>query len=540
MANEIMSQYGEIDETHEILQRYTRLYMNDKHSDVIIVVDDNKIPAHKLILSASSSYFHALFSNGLVETSKNEIKLQVPLDAFKTILKYIYTGRISFVNLNVGQITDLFDLANMYQFDSLKGAISKYLNHTISIENCHSILHFSNLYSLESLRNDCLNFIDNNAIDFLNQETLKEIPQDMLCDLLKRDTFYVPEIDIFNAMKIWHEANPNADIKVILSEIRWSFISMNEMIKIVVPSKILDLTQMWALFEKYHDSSTPARCAPTSSISSLREVNIATAEHGAKRISGERWNGLFEQNVAHHSINYPGNGITIQLGKISLINHIKFSLYSENNFSYRVYTSIDGTKFDSLVDYSTYSCRSWQFLYFPTRYVQYIRLIGMRSTDDYFYVNEFEAMQKEKVPEIVDGLVKPAINVATTERGAVVLEGGGANKMLNSNLDEFTCHDINNGSIIVQLGQPYHIGSFRLLLGNKLSSSSGNSFYIETSLDKSTWEMAVDKRNESLASSWHQFEFAARPVIFIKITGTQGTLNIFSCTQFECPSSVQK
>lgn len=39
-------------------------------------------------------------------------------------------------------------------------------------------------------------------------------------------------------------------------------------------------------------------------------------------------------------------------------------------------------------------------------------------------------------------------------------------------------------------------------------------------MDKLNWEMAVDKRYENL-SGWQEIDFDARPVIFIKITGTQ-------------------
>lgn len=33
-----------------------------------------------------------------------------------------------------------------------------------------------------------------------------------------------------------------------------------------------------------------------------------------------------------------------------------------------------------VVDYSQYSCRSWQYLYFENRVVQYIRIVGTHNT----------------------------------------------------------------------------------------------------------------------------------------------------------------
>lgn len=79
-----------------------------------------------------------------------------------------------------------------------------------------------------------------------------------------------------------------------------------------------------------------------------------------------------------------------------------------------------------------------------------------------------------------------------------------------------------SGVIVIQLGQPYYIGSMRLLLWD--CDSRTYSFYIETSLNQKDWEMAVDKR-EDQHRSWQQFTFEPRPVVFIKIVGTYNTAN---------------
>lgn len=50
------------------------------------------------------------------------------------------------------------------------------------------------------------------------------------------------------------------------------------------------------------------------------------------------------------------------------------------------------------------------------------------------------------------------------------------------------------------------------------------SFYIETSINQRNWEMVVDNRKEN-QRSWQQFYFKARPVVFIKIVGTNNTAN---------------
>lgn len=50
-------------------------------------------------------------------------------------------------------------------------------------------------------------------------------------------------------------------------------------------------------------------------------------------------------------------------------------------------------------------------------------------------------------------------------------------------------------------------------------------YYIETSIDKKDWEMAVDRRNQD-CKSWQNVTFNERPTAFIKLTGTYNSANV--------------
>ena len=94
----------------------------------------------------------------------------------------------------------------------------------------------------------------------------------------------------------------------------------------------------------------------------------------------------------------------------------------------------------------------------------------------------------------------------------------------------FYFFNVGSGVIVVQLGQPYYIGSLRVLLWD--CDSRTYSFYIETSINQKDWEIAVDKRDEQLRS-WQQFTFPPRPVVFFKIVGTYNTANEVCSITFE-------
>lgn len=70
-----------------------QLCMSSDYSDVTFNVENHKLPAHRVILAARSEYFRALLYGGLSETTQTEIELQIPLEAFKALLRYIYSGQ---------------------------------------------------------------------------------------------------------------------------------------------------------------------------------------------------------------------------------------------------------------------------------------------------------------------------------------------------------------------------------------------------------------------------------------------------------------
>lgn len=201
------------------------------------------------------------------------------------------------------------------------------------------------------------------------------------------------------------------------------------------------------------------------------------------------------------------------------------------SYSYYIEVSVNEHNWERIIDHTKYNCRSWQFLYFPSRAVRYIKLVGTHNTSNkLFHVVALEAYYMLKQPKLVDGLISPTYNVATVEMSAHVSEGVSRtrNALLNGDIKNYdwdsgyTCHQLGSGVIVIQLGQPYHISSMRLLLWD--CDSRTYSFYIETSTNQKDWEIAVDKRHEQLRS-WQQFTFESRPVVFIRIIGTYNTAN---------------
>ncbi|MEJ1288058.1 hypothetical protein NN561_019087 [Cricetulus griseus] len=94
-------------------------------------------------------------------------------------------------------------------------------------------------------------------------------------------------------------------------------------------------------------------------------------------------------------------------------------------------------------------------------------------------------------------------NVATIADCASVIEGvsRSRNALLNGDTKNYdwdsgyTCHQLGSGAIVVQLAQPYMIGSIRLLLWD--CDDRSYSYYIEVSTNQQQWTTVADRTKVS-------------------------------------------
>ena len=78
----------------ERMMKKMEAYVNKRSlCDVILVAGQRRLPAHRLVLSAASDYFAAMFTNDVREASMEEIKMKdVDPDALAAIVNFAYTG----------------------------------------------------------------------------------------------------------------------------------------------------------------------------------------------------------------------------------------------------------------------------------------------------------------------------------------------------------------------------------------------------------------------------------------------------------------
>nr|XP_060610064.1 BTB/POZ domain-containing protein 9 isoform X1 [Anolis sagrei ordinatus] len=567
---------GEIDHVH-ILSDHVGVLMNgEEYSDVTFIVEKKRFPAHRVILAARCQYFRALLYGGMRESQPEaEIPLQdTTAEAFTMLLKYIYTGRATLRDEKEEVLLDFLSLAHKYGFPELEDSTSEYLCTILNIQNVCMTYDVASLYLLPKLTCMCCMFMDRNAQEVLSSEGFLSLSKPALLSIVLRDSFAAPEKDIFQALMNWCKQNPKESHAEIMHAVRLPLMSLTELLNVVRPSGLLSPD---AILDAIKVRSESRDMDLNYRGMLIPGENIATMKYGAQVVKGELKSALLDGDTQNYDLDHGfsrhpidddcRSGIEIKLGQPSIINHIRILLWDRDSRSYSYYIEVSMDELDwiRVIDHSKYLCRSWQKLYFPARVCRYIRIVGTHNTvNKVFHIVAFECMFTNKTFTLEKGLIDledwricfveegtrksdssyifPTENVATVADCASVIEGvsRSRNALLNGDTKNYdwdsgyTCHQLGSGAIVVQLAQPYMIGSIRLLLWD--CDDRSYSYYIEVSTNQQQWTMVADRTKVS-CKSWQVVTFDRQAASFIRIVGTHNTANeVFHCVHFECPA----
>ena len=81
------------------LSKFKIISILAKLCDVILVIGDTKIGAHRVVLGSASDYFAAMFTSNIREATVREVTMKdIDPESLKSLIKYMYLGTYSVLN----------------------------------------------------------------------------------------------------------------------------------------------------------------------------------------------------------------------------------------------------------------------------------------------------------------------------------------------------------------------------------------------------------------------------------------------------------
>eukprot|EP00058_Branchiostoma_floridae_P025999 XP_002611489.1 hypothetical protein BRAFLDRAFT_63876 [Branchiostoma floridae] len=199
---------------HGFFETVRNFQDTDVLQDVVIEVEDRRFPCHRLVLSAASPYFRAMFTSGMAESRQETVVLQgLDADMFREILSYIYSGTL---HVSLDKVQPLYQAADLLQLHYVRDTCSNYMVMSLASSTCVDMYNFADAFSADFVLTRCRQWIcrhfakiwyqigvSTDALysappQFATHEEFCSLSVDQLTEIISHD-----ELDVKEEMTVW-------------------------------------------------------------------------------------------------------------------------------------------------------------------------------------------------------------------------------------------------------------------------------------------------------------------------------------------------
>jgi len=156
-------------------------WMNESACDVVFVIEEQRIPALKHILSFKNIVFRAMFKEkNFKEANAEEVVIKdTTYEAFKTLIWFLYTEKLDLKDNNDFQLMEeVYKLSDRYEAPRLRTAIVDHLRDIeLTLDNYELMIKIVFTYKMEELMPKTKAFLKNSFNHFVDKDinALKEL-----------------------------------------------------------------------------------------------------------------------------------------------------------------------------------------------------------------------------------------------------------------------------------------------------------------------------------------------------------------------------
>ena len=232
-----MAAYSEL-----LLAKYAQFREQDEFIDVRLKVGKEVFSAHRIVLAASSDYFHAMFAHGMKEANQEVIELKdenISAAALKNVLDSIYSA--NFTAVNDENVFEVLVAADHLQVTSVVQQCCEYLQTEFvqlrsDMETYCRICTIADRHGLKDLQEATQRNMASRYNEVCeSEEFLSNINADQLLNLVLRDDLMSPsETFVFKSVMQWikykKEERMSAAAKV-LGAVRLGMVDIKDVIR---------------------------------------------------------------------------------------------------------------------------------------------------------------------------------------------------------------------------------------------------------------------------------------------------------------------
>ena len=255
-----------------LLSKCAQFREQDEFIDVWLKVGEDVFSAHRVMLAASSDYFHAMFAHGMKEANEDVIELRdesISTAALKIVLDSIY-GRS--LDVNDENVFEVLLAADHLQVTCAVQHCCCYLQTEfakcqIDVQTYCQILTTANRHGLRDLQEATQCKISSMYKEICESEDfLCHMDADQYSSLLSRDDLSAPsETFVFTSVMQWikHKKEERMTVAAkVIGAVRLGLVDIREIIKELDTDEMKQIPEIFTLvYEALVHSHRPSSCS---------------------------------------------------------------------------------------------------------------------------------------------------------------------------------------------------------------------------------------------------------------------------------------
>ena len=176
--------------------------VNSKLCDVVLVVDDLKISAHRSVLAACSPYFYAMFNAELLESKQKTVHLRdLHPEMLELLIDFAYSGKLE---VTVENAQPLLSISSIINFPEVREICYKFLEMQLDPLNCLGIRNFAETYGCMRFIEEVDQFIISHFSEVILSEEYISVSHGLLLKCLSSEELNVnSEREVYDSVLKW-------------------------------------------------------------------------------------------------------------------------------------------------------------------------------------------------------------------------------------------------------------------------------------------------------------------------------------------------
>ncbi|XP_047458218.1 kelch repeat and BTB domain-containing protein 12-like [Mugil cephalus] len=177
-----------------LLRQLEKMRASEELTDVVLLAEGISFHCHKVVLSAFSPYFQAMFTCGLKETRGAEVSLRdTPAQILELLLDYMYCAELLLSNDNIQGVAAA---AFLLHVDGAFRLCQSHMEACMDPSNCIGLYHWARDLGATTLADCAFRYLCQHFTQVCKEEEVLELDAQSLGELLSSDDLNISQEEV--------------------------------------------------------------------------------------------------------------------------------------------------------------------------------------------------------------------------------------------------------------------------------------------------------------------------------------------------------